>query len=86
MGIDCTAAPPLIALLKTIGPAVAIAGAILAWLLNKFLGWCVWAIERFLKRYEVMNALLAEIESILRRRRFTTLSLRTVMKRRERLS
>jgi hypothetical protein len=63
MGIDCTAAPPLIALLKTIGPVVAIVGAILAWLLNKFLGWCVWAIERFLKRYEVMNALLAEIES-----------------------
>ena len=63
MGLDCNIAPPLIALLKAIGPAVAIVGAILAWLLNKFLGWCVWAVERFLKRYEVMKALLAEIES-----------------------
>src|SRR5271155_1942671 len=63
MGLDCSIAPPLIALLKAIGPAVAIVGAILAWLLNKFLGWCVWAVERFLKRYEVMKALLAEIES-----------------------
>jgi hypothetical protein len=63
MAIDCNVTPPLIALLKTIGPAVAIGGAILAWLLNKFLGWCVWTVERFLKRYEVMNALLAEIKS-----------------------
>jgi hypothetical protein len=63
LGFDCTLAPPLIALLKTIGPAIAIIGAILAWLLNKFLGWCVWTVERFLKRYEVMNALLAEIDS-----------------------
>lgn len=63
MATDCNVTPPLIALLKTIGPAVAIVGAILAWLLNKFLGWCVWMVERFLKRYEVMNALLAEINS-----------------------
>jgi hypothetical protein len=63
MGIDCNVTPPLIELLKTVGPAVAIVGAILAWLLNKFLGWCVWTVERFLKRYEVMNALLAEINS-----------------------
>jgi hypothetical protein len=63
MAIDCNVTPLLIALLKTIGPAVAIVGAILAWLLNKFLGWCVWMVERFLKRYEVMNALLAEINS-----------------------
>ena len=63
MGIDCNVAPASITLLKPIGPAVGIIGAILAWLLNKFLGSCVWMVERFLKRYEIMNALLAEIDS-----------------------
>jgi hypothetical protein len=38
MEINCNVTPPLIALLKTVGPAVAIVGAILAWLLNRFLG------------------------------------------------
>jgi hypothetical protein len=36
MGIDCEVTPPLIALLKTVGPAVAIVAAILARLLTRF--------------------------------------------------
>jgi hypothetical protein len=34
MGLDCSAAPALIALFKAIGPAVCVIGAILAWLLR----------------------------------------------------
>jgi len=49
--------------LKDIGPTLGIVGAVAAWLVNKFLSWFVWICERFLKRYELMHALRAEIQS-----------------------
>ena len=67
---DCTHAPAVIAalnavapLIKQVGLAAGILGAVAAWLINKFLGWCVWMVERFLKRRDLMKALLAEIRS-----------------------
>jgi hypothetical protein len=70
MVIDCFHPPPWIVAIgaagptiKVIGPTLGILGAAAAWLINRFLVWCVWMIERFLRRRELMKALQAEIIS-----------------------
>ena len=58
---DCAPEPGLIAFVKTFGTTFGIVAAALAWLLNKFLGWCVWEGGRLIERYELMKAIRAEI-------------------------
>jgi len=62
-GLDCARWSREMEFLKIVGPTLGIAGAILAWLANKWLSWTVWICERFLTRYELMHALRAEIQS-----------------------
>lgn len=51
----------LIAFVATFGTTLGLLAAALAWLLNRFLAWCVWEGGRFLERYELMKAIHAEI-------------------------
>ena len=69
MAPECIPSPALVSFLKTTGPTLGIAGAALAWLLNKFLGWLVWVADRFINRLEVMTAIRAEIEAKLQNER-----------------
>jgi hypothetical protein len=69
MAPECIQSPALVSFLKTTGPTLGIAGAALAWLLNKFLGWLVWVADRFINRLEVMTAIRAEIEAKLQNER-----------------
>jgi hypothetical protein len=57
----CAQEPTLIAFVKTFGTTFGLLAAALAWLLNRFLAWCVWEGGRFLERYELMKAVHAEI-------------------------
>jgi len=61
--IDCTHEPAVIAVLKTVGPTLALIGAIAAWLANNLVSWCGWHISRSIRSYETMKALKAEIAS-----------------------
>jgi hypothetical protein len=61
--IDCTHEPVVIAVLKTVGPTLALVGAIAAWLANNLISWCSWQIGRSIRSYEAMKALKAEIAS-----------------------
>ncbi|RBP18294.1 hypothetical protein DFR50_101238 [Roseiarcus fermentans] len=70
MAVDCAKIPDLIAIVKAaaptiqaVGPTLVLLGGVLAWLANRFLGWCVWVFDRFVRRRDLMKALLAEIAS-----------------------
>ena len=57
----CAHEPALVAFVKTFGTTFGLLAAAVAWLLNRFLAWCVWEGGRFLERYELMKAIHAEI-------------------------
>ena len=60
---ECAHEPFLIALAKTMGPTLALLGAIVAWLANNLISWCGWQIGRSVRCFEAMKALKAEIAS-----------------------
>jgi len=68
----CSHEPTLIAFGKFFGASASIVFAAIAWLTNKFLGWCVWETSRLLDRYELMKALRAEIRDNMRGERYYT--------------
>ena len=59
--IDCTHEPIFLAFSKTMGPTLALFGAIAAWLANNLISWCAWQVSRSVRRFEAMKALKAEI-------------------------
>jgi hypothetical protein len=59
--IDCAHEPIFLAFSKTMGPTLALFGAIVAWLANNLISWCAWQIGRSVRRFEAMKALNAEI-------------------------
>ena len=59
----CAHEPIFIAFAKTMGPTLALLGAIVAWLANNLISWCGWQIGRSVRCYEAMKALKAEIAS-----------------------
>jgi hypothetical protein len=59
----CAHEPVVIAVLKTVGPTLALVGAIFAWLANNLVSWCGWAFGRSVRCYEAMKALNAEIRT-----------------------
>jgi hypothetical protein len=66
MAVDCALEPGLVAFVKAFGTTFALVAAAAAWLLNRFLGWCVWEAGRFIERFELMKAIRAEIADNLR--------------------
>ena len=59
--MNCPPEPALVAFLKTFGITFGFVSAALAWLLNRFLSWCVWEGGRILERYELMKIIHTEI-------------------------
>jgi len=59
--IDCAHEPIFLAVFKTMGPTLALLGAIVAWLANNLISWCAWQVVRSVRRFEAMKALRAEI-------------------------
>lgn len=63
MAVDCAQEPLVVAGFKTVLPALAILGAVVAWIGKSLVSWIAWQIGRSIQRFDMMKALRAEIAS-----------------------